>query len=259
MKKLYCVVLYIYLFEVLRGGAVSVHLYDCESSSWHVPPDPGSVKGPKAATTPVHEMNPSCILWQNERKTVVLLDLPRSIEEAQVLSNDLTATNAAAPRKLRRLISALPPTSPFPTPEPKAGSPGQPAASPSAQVAELMTLAAVESALEEIQTSYSGPWCLPRLCSKPNPIQAQPSPNTTSPPPANNRPPPPEEVQPPSPAAPPSEPPTPPANLPHPDPQPAHHITPPNPPPPPAPPQNPPPPQTHPPQKKKNQTKTRDQ
>ncbi|KAK4126155.1 MT-A70-domain-containing protein [Parathielavia appendiculata] len=110
----------------------------------------------------------SCIVWQSENKSVILLDLPRSVEEAQVSSKELTAANGD-PRKLRRLISADPPAAPFPTPEPKTGGPGPPAASPSAQVAELMTQAAVESALEEIRVSYNGPWCLPRIHSKPKP------------------------------------------------------------------------------------------
>lgn len=125
----------------------------------------------------------SCILWQNDRKTVVLLDLPRSIEEAQVPSSELTAANGAPPPKpLRRLISALPPAVPFPTPEPKAGGSDPPAASPSAQLADLMTQAAVESALEEIRGSYDGPWCLPRISSKHQP-SAAPPPSPPSPPP----------------------------------------------------------------------------
>lgn len=112
-------------------------------------------------------MSPSSILWQNDNRTVVVLDLPRSIEEAQVPSSQLTAANVGTARKLRRLISAPPPQSPFPTPEPKDGGSGRSALSPSAQVTELMTAAAVESALAEIKESYSGPWCLPRLCSQP--------------------------------------------------------------------------------------------
>ncbi|KAG7287875.1 hypothetical protein NEMBOFW57_007392 [Staphylotrichum longicolle] len=100
----------------------------------------------------------SCILWQNDRKTVVLLDLPRSIEEAQVPSSELTAANGASPpTPLRRLISALPPAVPFPTPEPKAGGSDPPAASPSALLADLMTQAAVESALEEIRGHMTAP------------------------------------------------------------------------------------------------------
>lgn len=129
-------------------------------------------------------MMPSSILWQNAAKTVVLLDLPRSIEEAQVPSSQLTAGHVEAPQRPRRLISAPPLASPFPTPEPKEGGSRLPPAPPSAQVAELMTTAAVESALEEIKASYSGPWCLPRLCSQPGPrTQTGPRVMPSSPPP----------------------------------------------------------------------------
>ena len=156
-------------------------------------------------------MKPSCILWQNKSKTVVLLDLPRSIEEAQVLSSACASASASGSgfkllfpterRKLRRLISAPPPTCPFPTPEPKkAGCSNglyttQSASSHAAQVAELMTQAAVESALYEIKTSYDGPWCLPRVTAAaaiaaPHQHQSQPklqpptgpSPRASSPP-----------------------------------------------------------------------------
>ncbi|KAL2158995.1 hypothetical protein VTH06DRAFT_3026 [Thermothelomyces fergusii] len=110
-------------------------------------------------------MATSSILWQNDRKTVILLDLVRSIEEAQIPSSELAANDGRPPATLRRLVSALPPTSPFPTPEPKGGSSDPPVTSPSAQIAELMTQAAVESALEEIRASHGGPWCLPRVTS----------------------------------------------------------------------------------------------
>ncbi|KAK4193723.1 MT-A70-domain-containing protein [Podospora australis] len=120
-------------------------------------------------------MTPSCILWQNVNKTTVLLDLPASIQEAQFLSDHLTPLGddlgIDSPPKPRALVSALPPTEPFSTPEPKTVDSGQPT-SPAAQVAELMTLAAVESALEEIiQESYNGPWCLPRY-DQPKPSRA---------------------------------------------------------------------------------------
>lgn len=68
-----------------------------------------------------------------------------------------------APPKLRRLVSAAPPAAPFSTPEPTKDL--VLAISPAAQVAGLMTLAAAEAALAEIEQSYCGPWCLPRLCS----------------------------------------------------------------------------------------------
>ncbi|KAL2200550.1 MT-A70-domain-containing protein [Corynascus similis CBS 632.67] len=126
----------------------------------------------------------SSILWQNDRKTVVLLDLVRSIEEAQIPSGQLVANNGKPPATLRRLISALPPASPFPTPEPKAGGSELPATSPSAQIAELMTQGAVESALEEIKASHDGPWCLPRITSskqEPEESAQDPSSNSNAP------------------------------------------------------------------------------
>ncbi|KAK4251538.1 MT-A70-domain-containing protein [Corynascus novoguineensis] len=122
----------------------------------------------------------SSILWQNDRKTVVLLDLIRSIEEAQIPSGQLAANNGRPSATLRRLISALPPASPFPTPEPKTGGSELPATSPSAQIAELMTQGAVESALEEIKASHDGPWCLPRITSskqEPEELAQDPSSN----------------------------------------------------------------------------------
>ncbi|KAK4456736.1 MT-A70-domain-containing protein [Cladorrhinum samala] len=126
---------------------------------------------------------PSCILWQNNSQSTILIDIPRSIEEAQHLSSysrghltsradDEQPLKHVGPDKtppFRRLISAVAPALPFPTPEPKPGGRYQSAAttSQSAQLAELMTLATVESALDDIRTSYNGPWCLPRITSKP--------------------------------------------------------------------------------------------
>ncbi|KAL2141901.1 hypothetical protein VTI28DRAFT_1834 [Corynascus sepedonium] len=138
----------------------------------------------------------SSILWQNDRKTVVLLDLVRSIEEAQIPSGQLAANNGKPPATLRRLISALPPATPFPTPEPKAGGSELPATSPSAQIAELMTQGAAESALEEIKASHDGPWCLPRITSskqEPEESAQDPSSNSNAPsPPPSSSPPPPQ-------------------------------------------------------------------
>ncbi|KAK0735708.1 MT-A70-domain-containing protein [Apiosordaria backusii] len=115
-------------------------------------------------------MRSSSILWQNEDKTVVLVDLPRSIEEAQCLSHKQLppgqdSTNATTP--FRRLISSPAPEHPFFTPEPKSSNYAQSATSHSSQIAELMTIASVESALEDTKASYQGPWCLPRITSKP--------------------------------------------------------------------------------------------
>ncbi len=97
----------------------------------------------------------SAILFRNERGTVWLLDLPRSIEESQVPSG-------AAELPPRRLRSSRPPAQPFQTPEPRDGR-WQAASAPQAQVRELMALASVNGALDELRTGYSGPWCLPRV------------------------------------------------------------------------------------------------
>ncbi|EAA33305.2 MT-A70-domain-containing protein [Neurospora crassa] len=108
----------------------------------------------------------SSVLYHNDNRTVFLLDLPRSIEEAQLLPRELD-DGALTPLKLRTLISAEPPSSPFPTPEPKSKSQSSPAsAAPSASdhIAKLMARSAAESALEDIQHSYHGEWCLPRQC-----------------------------------------------------------------------------------------------
>ncbi|KAK1759432.1 MT-A70-domain-containing protein [Echria macrotheca] len=118
-------------------------------------------------------MTSSSILFQNASKTVVLLDLPRTIEEAQMLSSDLR--NNADPS--RRLVSVEAPILSFATPEPKASRASS--APPAAQVADLMTAAAAESALAEITTSRpGGPWHLPRITSH-APLSPAPTDNST--------------------------------------------------------------------------------
>ncbi|KAG5920148.1 hypothetical protein E4U42_006286 [Claviceps africana] len=116
----------------------------------------------------------SSVLFQSDDAATVLLDIPRSLEEAQVLPGH-------CPK--RRIYSASPPRLPFPTPDPK--SPGLRHASsssssrsvsgaaahhwstqsPAAQIADLMTTASVEAALRALADSYSGPFHLPRLPS----------------------------------------------------------------------------------------------
>ncbi|KAJ4420690.1 hypothetical protein N0V85_000512 [Neurospora sp. IMI 360204] len=108
----------------------------------------------------------SSVLYHNDNQTVLLLDLPRSIEEAQLLPSELD-DGALTPGKLRSLISAEPPLSPFPTPEPKSKSrsfPASAAPTASAHIAELMARSTAESALEDIRQSFNGKWCLPRHC-----------------------------------------------------------------------------------------------
>ncbi|KAI1095853.1 MT-A70 family [Rostrohypoxylon terebratum] len=94
----------------------------------------------------------SCVLFENSDKSVVLVDIPRSIEEAQRLPGETIK---------RRIISSDPIEMPWNTPEPK-NALTQPA-SPSSAIAELMTLESVKVALQDIKHNYKGPWCLPRV------------------------------------------------------------------------------------------------
>lgn len=96
----------------------------------------------------------SSILFQNKSGSVVLLDLPRSIEESQVVRGE---------RPTWRLVSSEPPIHPFPTPEPKNPDGIRSAQSRSAQIAELMTIGIVTDALSELEKHYKGPFCLPRV------------------------------------------------------------------------------------------------
>ncbi|KAG8425041.1 hypothetical protein J3458_001784 [Metarhizium acridum] len=118
----------------------------------------------------------SSVLFQSNDKSVVLLDIPRSLEEAQVLPG--------CPL-LRRVYSDAPPTQPFPTPDPKRSRRSRrrtgrrggcdhasgigggaahdwPAQPPATQIADLMTAATVQSALQVICDGYNGPFHLPR-------------------------------------------------------------------------------------------------
>ncbi|POS81264.1 hypothetical protein DHEL01_v200364 [Diaporthe helianthi] len=96
------------------------------------------------------------ILFRNDDPSVVLIDGPRSVEDAQVLN----PVGVIESRKTLRLISSKPPEEPFETPEPK-----QPTFNPSmgAALAELTAAAAIENALKVLHDLYSGPWCLPRI------------------------------------------------------------------------------------------------
>lgn len=115
----------------------------------------------------------SSVLFQSDDKTVVLLDIPRSLEEGQVLPGH---------RLLRRVYSDAPPSEPFPTPDPKRSRSGRrgggggrhasasggaahdwPAQSPAAQIADLMITASVGSALQVLHDEYNGPLHLPRI------------------------------------------------------------------------------------------------
>ncbi|KAM5365608.1 hypothetical protein ACJZ2D_010943 [Fusarium nematophilum] len=100
---------------------------------------------------------PSSVLFESTDKSLIVLDIPASLEEGQVLPSQ-------PPR--RRIVSAEPPAAPYPTPEPRDGGhhvDPSALASPAAQLAELMTAATVSSALQELADSYPGSFHLPRL------------------------------------------------------------------------------------------------
>lgn len=100
-------------------------------------------------------------MYESADKSVVVVDIPRSIEEAQELLLHPPGRGVSSQQQpRRRLISAAPIEKPWDTPEPgQDQGPGFSAAA----VAELMTLGAVRAALDTTTAEYAGPWCLPRV------------------------------------------------------------------------------------------------
>ncbi|KAI1327184.1 MT-A70-domain-containing protein [Xylariaceae sp. FL0255] len=94
----------------------------------------------------------SSVLFQSQDGAIVVIDIPRSLEEAQVLPGKPIT---------RRIVSTNPMETPWQVPEPKKDT--EQSMSPSAAIAELMTLGTVKSALATVKSSHHGPWCLPRL------------------------------------------------------------------------------------------------
>ncbi|KAI0196306.1 MT-A70-domain-containing protein [Xylaria flabelliformis] len=94
----------------------------------------------------------SSVLFKSLDDAIVVIDIPRSLEEAQVLpGHNIT----------RRIVSVPPIETPWQVPEPKKDTAKY--VSPSTAVAELMTLESVKTALEVVKDAYDGPWCLPRV------------------------------------------------------------------------------------------------
>lgn len=122
---------------------------------------------PRAMPEPAVATPRSSVLFSSDDQSVVLIDIPRSLEEAQVPTGHAPS---------RRIYSGPPPSAPLLTPEPKprrhdpdgrgggAGAAHAPSEqSPAAQLADLMTAAAVERALQMIREHHSGPVHLPRV------------------------------------------------------------------------------------------------
>lgn len=95
----------------------------------------------------------SCLLFSNPDKSVVLVDIPRSIELAQVTRGQIPSS---------RLVSCPPLDKPWQN-SPKSQEPNvsQPA---SALIDELMICETVRRAHMEMTDKYKGDWCLPRTC-----------------------------------------------------------------------------------------------
>lgn len=91
---------------------------------------------------------PPHILYQSPSATVTLIDIPRSIEEAQGGTS-------------RKLISTKPLDKPFPSLEPKSEKARRNLGEPSLE--DLLIQKHLELALEEIRHGYAGEWCLPRM------------------------------------------------------------------------------------------------
>lgn len=98
----------------------------------------------------------SAILFESQDKDVIILDIPRSLEESQVAPGEAMT---------RRIISSIPTEEPFQLPEQKQETDVEPTSSASlaAQISDLMTGAAVEHAFEVSKESYSGLFHHPRL------------------------------------------------------------------------------------------------
>ncbi|KDN67631.1 hypothetical protein CSUB01_07320 [Colletotrichum sublineola] len=101
--------------------------------------------------------SPRSILFQNEDRSVVLVDIPASLEESQFLPD--RGADTTGPQ--RRLLSVDPITTPFSVPEPRDALINN--QTPASQLVDLMIEAAVGSALDTLGEGYSAPFCLPRV------------------------------------------------------------------------------------------------
>ncbi|KAL2070220.1 hypothetical protein VTL71DRAFT_13246 [Oculimacula yallundae] len=94
------------------------------------------------------------IIHQNPTSTILLVDIPHSIEAAQYLSSDHKLPS-------RRLISSKPLSHPYPSLEPK--SQKAKAAIKPLSLQELLLVKHLEFALREVKEGWKGEWCLPRV------------------------------------------------------------------------------------------------
>jgi N6-adenosine-specific RNA methylase IME4 len=93
----------------------------------------------------------SCILYQNSSATIILLDIPRSLELAQGCSSPQSS----------RLISSKPLEHPYPSVEPKSAK--SKAKLGPASVEDLLLQKHLEFALDELTEVHKGIWCQTRV------------------------------------------------------------------------------------------------
>ncbi|KAH8680921.1 MT-A70 family [Xylariales sp. PMI_506] len=100
-------------------------------------------------------MTESCILYESGDKSIVLLDIPRSLEQAQ------SAPDAVIER---RIVSSNPLKEPWQDAKAGKAQVAQVPLSASGAIDELMTRETVRTAFQRLWQTYTGPWCLPRVC-----------------------------------------------------------------------------------------------
>ncbi|TDZ38955.1 Uncharacterized protein C8035_v006895 [Colletotrichum spinosum] len=111
-------------------------------------------------------LSSQCILFQDESRSVTLIDIPTSIEESQFLPGASAETGGGSGGGGRRLLSIDPIAEPFPLPEPR--NPHVNPTTPASQVADLMIEATVNGALDTLHDNYTAPFCLPRVTGASN-------------------------------------------------------------------------------------------
>jgi N6-adenosine-specific RNA methylase IME4 len=103
----------------------------------------------------------SCILYQNEDQTITLLDIPRSIEQAQGFRSE----------EIKHLISSKAIEQPFSSIEPISAKALRNVEE--ASVRSLLLNRYVKLALEEVQTAFTGGWCFPRVIKDSSSVNSQ--------------------------------------------------------------------------------------
>ncbi|CAD6446413.1 8d393b02-7d26-4870-9e96-305df371b3cd [Sclerotinia trifoliorum] len=103
---------------------------------------------------------PPHILYQNDSQTITLIDIPKSIEDAQYLSGEQTPLK----NRKKRLLSCKPLVVPYPSLEPKSAKALKSA--PEKSIKELMLERYVQLALDEMKEDCNGSLCLDRVYGK---------------------------------------------------------------------------------------------